>query len=366
MREKIPLNLRIVALLLVWLLLVDWGLNAYLDHKLIKQQEWRINNPDLSSLQAVFDRIAGASGTVVVCLGDSEMYGSSTPPGQTIPAYLSKILHQQYPGRKITVFNLGLKGLKPAEAYFIVRHLARLPVDMLVYNVSSGWFTSTEGVKYLALIQLAGAEQEAARRGIKVPAATREEQLGEWVAQYWDFYRYRQVVSRDMLALRENIESLAERVQKPEQWRAKRRQQERLAMNWREKPELLPKGPKANLSSLNLNKQNLQWQMYLDMLEAWQQTGRPAVFYLTPANWELLEQKYQINYPVLRGDQAKLMAAARAKGIVCLDYTRLVDSRRFTDEIHLQAAGNRLVAEKLAQELANLPAARAGLAGKRE
>lgn len=353
MSEKIPLNLRIAALFLIWLLLVDWGLNAYLDNTIIKQQEWRINNPDLGSLQAVFDRIAGASGTVVVCLGDSEMYGSSTPPGQTIPVYLSKLLHQQYPGQKITVFNIGLKGLKPAEAYFVVHHLARLPVDMLIYNVSSGWFTSTEGVKYQDLIKLAGAEQEAVRRGIKVSPAARDERIGKLVARYWDFYRYRQVVSRDMLALRENIENIAQRVQTPEQWQAKQRQQERLPMNWREKPELVPKGPKQNLASLNLNKQNLQWQMYLAMLETWQQTGRPAVFYLTPANWELLEQKYKINYPALRSDQAKLMDAARARGIVYLDYTRLVDSRWFTDEIHLQAEGNRQVAEKLAREMAN-------------
>lgn len=350
--KSIRLNLRSLALLLVWLLVVDWGLNNYLNQQILERQEWRINNPDLGSLQAVFDRITKASGMVVVCLGDSEMYGSSTPPSQTIPAYLSKQLQQQYPSRKITVFNIGLKGLMPAEAYFVVRSLTRMPVDILIYNVSSGWFTSTEEVKYQALIQLAGGEEEALTRwGIKVTPPTRDEKVSAAVAQYWSFYRYRQVVSRDILALRENIESIAERVQNPEQWQVKQRQQERLALNWRDKPELLPKGPKPTLAYLNLKPQNRQWQMYLAILDTWKQTGRPAVFYLTPANWELLEQKYKINSSALQGDQARLMAVAQKKGVIFRDYTHLVDSSRFTDEIHLQLVGNRQVAENLAKQL---------------
>ncbi|MFZ3170961.1 MAG: hypothetical protein WA118_03130 [Carboxydocellales bacterium] len=140
-------------------------------------------------------------------------------------------------------------------------------------------------------------------------------------------------------------------MQNPEQWQVKQRQQERLALNWRDKPELLLNCPKPTLAYLNLKLQNQQWQMYLAMLDAWQQTGRPAVFYLTPANWELLEQKYQINFPALQGDQAKLKLTAQEKGVVFLDYTHLVDSSRFTDEIHLQPVGNRQVAENLAKEL---------------
>ncbi len=344
-----PFNGRILALLLVWLFLLDWGLNVFLDRQILDQQVWRIDNPDMGSLQAVFDRIEQAPGIVVVALGDSAMYGSSTPPQETIPAYLAKTLRQQYPGQTITMFNLGIKGLKPAEAYFIARRLARLPVDILIYSVNTGWFTSTEGVTFPAVVQLAGAEQEAARRGIKVAPVTWENRLDNGVARYWDFYRYRRVVARQFRDM------------------FKDRGQERLALNWRQKPELLPKGAKADLGPLYLHENNLQWQMYLAMAAEWQQTGRPAVFFLNPANWELVKKKYNLDYAKLRAEQQKVIAKTRERAVPSLDFTHLVDERWFTDEVHLQAPGNRLVAEKLAQALADWPGSRAILtAGGRQ
>lgn len=352
MSERLPLNLRVVAFLLVWLVLVDLGLNFYLDRKILVQQEWRINNADLGSLEAVFDRIAGASGVVVVCIGDSEMYGSSTSVDKTIPSYLGRELRCRHPGKQITVFNVGIKGLKPSEAYFLVRKLATLPVSALIYNVSGGWFTSTEGVKYTDVVTLAGAQSEAARCGVKLPAQTWEDILGQQVARFWSFYRYKQVVSRDLIGLRDKIQGTADRLENPVKWEAAKRREARLPLNWRLKPELLQAtGPKQKLATLNLTPKNRELQLYQRLIDTWQQTGRPAVFYLTPANWDYLAQKYNLNKPDLRADQLKLLKAAADKGITGVDYTHLVNDSLFTDDIHLQAPGNEQVAKALARQL---------------
>lgn len=363
MNRILVFNSRVLLWLILGLLLVDLGLNWYLDRRVLVAQDWRVNNPDLGTLRVVLDRIERASGAVVVCLGDSEMYGSSTPATATIPAYLGKALRQRFPGQEVTVINLGLKGLKPAEAYFLVRQLAQLPVDVLVYNISRGWFGEKGGLRFQDVLLLPGNREAARRLGLKATAPDLEEKLGQRVAELWSFYRYRQVVARDFLRLPELVRGSAERFHSPREWQQKQQQQQGLARPWWEKKQMLLQGGGGKLAPLNLTEKNLEWRLYLELLREWQKTGRPALVYTTPANLELLRQKFQIDSRRWRQEQHQILEAVRQQQLVALDYTQLLDSRYFTDEIHLQVEGNRLVAEKLAQELASLPAARASLAG---
>lgn len=293
----------------------------------------RVSVPDYKNIKSALDRIAKAPGVVVVCLGDSQMYGSSTSPDKTIPAYLAAALHRRYPGRQISVFSLGLKGLNPSEAYFLMRKLAVLKVDILVYNVSRGWFSPGEKVKNPVLVWSTGGEKEAARLGIPLKPLTKEQ--------------------IDASTIRQDPKAVKQRQQ----------EEARLALNWRVKPELLPKGPKYRLGAVGLGENNLQWQLYRASISVWQQTGRPALFFLSPANWELLGLKYNIDFPAVQADQKTIKDAAQLKGIPCPDYTRLVDSKFFADEIHLQQEGHRQVAEKLAAWLTAMPAAKALLTG---
>ncbi|AVX29902.1 hypothetical protein CTH_0293 [Carboxydocella thermautotrophica] len=363
MNKILPFNGKVLILIIIGLFLVDWGLNRYLDWRLLEKQDWRVNNPDLGSIRVVLDRLPRAPGLVVVCLGDSEMYGSSTPADRTIPAYLARSLREKFPGQKITVINLGIKGLKPAEAYFLVRQLKKMPVDILVYNISRGWFAEKGGVRFQDVLRLPGNAEAARNLGIKVAETSREEQLGEKVAAVWSFYRYRQVVARDFLHLSDLVQGTAERSQAPQQWQQKQQQQAGQGRPWQEKKEVLLKGAGGQLASLNLTTANLEWRLYLELLREWENAGRPALVYATPANMELLKQKYKIDVQRWEKEKQQILAAARRHNCRSLDYSQLIESNWFTDEIHLMAEGNRKVAEHLAQELASLPAARASLAG---
>lgn len=281
----------------------------------------RVDQADLNGFKSAFDRIKQAKGTVVVFLGDSQTYGSYVSAKDTIPAYLEQALKKRYPGRVITVINLGIKGLKPADAYFIIRRLASMKVDMLIYNITRGWFYPSNTLTYPVLIKLTGAEKEAARWHIKLPAPSRSGT-------------------------------------KPSSSTNKGQKKKPVILYWRQNPDLIPKGPKTKLAPLALNDKNLQWQLYLAAIQTWRNTGRPALFYLSPANWELLKLKYNIDFSEVNKEYREIADAAITMGIPCQDYTHLVTERLFVDEVHLQKKGHLQVSTKLDDDIANSPANR--------
>jgi lysophospholipase L1-like esterase len=284
----------------------------------------RVDQADINGLKSAFDWIEQAKGTVVVFLGDSQTYGSYVSAKDTIPAYLEQDLKNRYPGRIITVINLGIKGLRPADAYFIIRRLASMKVDMLIYNITRGWFYPQNSLTYPVLIKLTGAEKEAARWHIKIPAPSRGN-------------------SPTRTGTKITSSGNKEQKKKP------------VILYWRDNPDLIPKGPKTELPPLALNDKNLQWQLYLEAIQTWHNTGRPALFYLSPANWELLKLKYTIDLPTVDKEYGEIANAAITMGIPCQDYTHLISERLFVDEVHLQKKGHLQAATKLAADIAKIP-----------
>ena len=322
----------------------DTGTNTDLSTKTgstaaISTKTLRVDRPDLDGLKSAFDRIKQAKGTVVVFLGDSQTYGSYVSAKDTIPAYLEQALTKRYPGRVITVINLGIKGLKPADAYLIIRQLASMKVDMLIYNITRGWFYPSNSLTYPVLIKLTGAEKEAARWNIELPAPSRGGNLPRTVPQ--STYSSGSAASGN-----------TEQKKKP------------VILYWRQNPDLIPKGPKTKLAPLALNEKNLQWQLYLAAIQTWNNTGRPALFYLSPTNWELLNLKYNIDFSQVNKEYREIADAAATQGIPCQDYTHLVTERLFVDEVHLQKKGHLQVSTKLDSDIATLPAARKELTRK--
>lgn len=330
--------------------------------------EYRINYPDVGSLQAAFDRIANTSGVIVVCLGDSQMYGTGVSAAQTVPAYLDRCLRVLYPGQKITVFNLAVSGLKPAEAYFLVHKLAGMRVSLLIYNVNSGWFTYQKAVEYGAVIKATHGEALAARWDIH-PEPASSAAAGKTPAQNTAPKTpatkvSAQKVSAQKAATQKTTTQKAATQNTPATATGAQKKKSTGLENWRTKPELLPAGPRAKLMPIPFTKANLHWQLYLEMLKEWRQTGRPALVYLTPANWELLDLKYQIDHVRLRADQARLLQAARDAGACTVDYAYLIDSSLYADQVHLLPEGNRQLAQKLALDLAAWPPAKRLLSGR--
>jgi len=107
--------------LLIGLLAVDGMLALIISHKFAHPEGQRLPAYDQDTVELWIDQIKKADGYKIVLLGDSVIHGDAVESSfETLSAYVARELRESMPGRDARVFNLGLAGAAPAEAYLLL------------------------------------------------------------------------------------------------------------------------------------------------------------------------------------------------------------------------------------------------------
>lgn len=107
--------------MLIGLLAVDGMLALIISHKFAHPEGQRLPAYDQDTVELWIDQIKKADGYKIILLGDSVIHGDAVESSfETLPAYVARELRESMPGRDARVFNLGLAGAGPAEAYLLL------------------------------------------------------------------------------------------------------------------------------------------------------------------------------------------------------------------------------------------------------
>lgn len=354
---------RVIVLVIIFLVAIDAAVRVALP-LYVQSDAHRLPSDDLQTLRLWKEKIRGSKGVNVVFLGDSFLFGGGVrDENETIPWYVARELAARYPGRKIDVCNLSLAGCTPADSLLILNYIADAAPDLVVYDVNVRWFNDDEQqVARTNLYNLTPGYTVPGTSGV-ASAATRpaalESRLSLLMERCWALYRYRVPLdylllgatpqAKISLALQEgSLKYLLPQAQKDTP------SQLELYRPWYTKTftaDDMKVHVGGRLGDVRLDDDNMQWQCYQEMVALLQRTRIPAVFFLMPRNWTLLQQGDLVAWDGFTESQQTLAETAQRAGITVLDYTQSLPDNVFVDWAHPNAEGNRQMAHLLADDL---------------
>lgn len=322
----------------------------------------RLVNTEVELLRRFEEQVRNIKGYKIVFLGDSQAYGSSVKNGhETVPAYLEQELRRLMPDKGVKVFNFAFKGMGVSENYFILNTLIDEDVDLIVYNLSASWFNRTKNFDHPNIINLSEnlpANEKLAKMGINSNRDYKDkmsDEIGFATGRVWSLYGNRTPIASSILgnSVRENLIELELRVTNPGEALKKEQEQQRLYQPWYTKDwnKILGK-VNYKFGRIELNPYNPQVIFYKMILDSVKRNKVNAVFYNSPQNVAMLEKVYDMDKSEWQKGLAGIENMTKSRYVRHLDYTNLVPDKYFTDAIHMDKYGNRLVAQQLAQVIA--------------
>ncbi len=350
-----------MVVIIVLLLLLDLFIRSYWAGLYQTPGSIRLVNTEVESLIRLERELKEAEGYKIVFLGDSQAYGSSVKnSSETVPAYLEQDLRRQMPDKNIKVFNFSFKGMGISENYFIINALLDKDVDLFVYNLSTSWFNRNETFDHPNVIRLTDnlpEEEKLNRMGIKDERTFKDrlsDKLNLTVSRYWGLYENRAVITTMLLgkSVREKITESQIKLTNPKKALKDEKAKQRLYQPWNTKDWKAILG-KVNykFGQVNLNPYNRQMIFYTMLLQDIQRNKIPAMFYNSPQNIDMLETVYGMDKKEWLKNSAQIKKMTNKGYITHLDYTYLVPGRYFTDAIHMDKNGNKIVAQQLAKDI---------------
>ncbi len=368
--EYIRITPRTLVVILILLLLVDGAVRSYQTGLFREPGRVRLVNEELATLQTLSKEVKSAKGYKILFLGDSAVYGSAVKDSsQTIPAYLEQELNRQWPGRQVKVFNVSFKGFGMSENYFLLNSLADADLDLVVYNVSTGWFSRKKTLEHPNVMRLAEeyfGQAQVNQTGLKTRRSRKEQiadKVNRAVGTVWSLYQNRSSITVRLLGkpLRAKLTEWQLAVTNPAELARRQQEEAELFRPWGEKDWSATLGRLGyKIGWLNLQPDNPQvifYRLILDLLAA---KRLPALFYASPQNLPLLKKYHLFDQPRWAYSMQKLRSLTVRQGVYFADYTNLVADRCFSDTVHLNAEGNQLVARQLAKDIVKHP----GVTGK--
>lgn len=366
MLSKVVAYLRItprsLAVTVLTLVLIDVILRSYWAGLYQSPGQFRLPNSEVESILRLEEEVRSAKGYKIVFLGDSQAYGSSVKnSSDTTPAYLEQELRKMMPGKEIKVFNFAFKGMGFSENYFVLNTLIDEDVDLIVYNLSASWFNRTNKFDHPNVVDLADhlpPNEKLAKMGIEYKKGYKDkfsDELGFATGRIWNLYGTRAAISSSLLgkSVRENLVELELRETNPAEALKKEQEQQRLYQPWFTKDwnKILGK-VNYKFGRLDLASYNPQVVFYKMILESVNRNKESAVFYNSPQNIAMLKKFYDMDKKEWQKGLTGVKKMTNSRYVTHLDYTSLVPDKYFTDAIHMDENGNRLVAQQLAQVIA--------------
>lgn len=376
------MRLRPLGIALLLLVVLDLGLRLLLppDRRVLRDPLHPYgcyHEDELSRLEEARRRGSSKGALDLVLLGDSVLSSVNNAPGEHVEDFLGGELRRRLPsrlrGREVRLWNLGRGGSRPADLYGAFLELEPLlgtgrPPDLLVVMNSNIIFFSRRHA-LPAMLYPCLAERFAAERDLlsllKVPAGPGpvERWLVEQVTRGFYLYQQRrrldewlfggpprQVLLEHFLGLRSRLRS---RLPAPPRAGTGGAAEER-NLPWDQRH--LERAQFAASYDLQppADRRTPNWEPLRRLARALARHPRQAFVFLTPQNHGLIGPLGET--PVYRETAQAIAAAFAGAGVPFRSYDgdALVEDRLFTDLDHLNADGNRRLAELLAADLARL------------
>jgi hypothetical protein len=356
------LNKRVLILVLTGLLMLESVISLVISQRFARPEGQRLPAYDEATLGLWIDQVKKAGGYKVVLIGDSVIHGHAVESSfETLPAYVARELRERLPGREIRVFNLGMAGAAPADVYFLLDALLEgAGVNLVIYNINVSWFAPRENtLEHTSLLKLKDTPPDFDLQSLGIQTAPTATPAENWLYRHvlsrWKLYRYRILLNYWLFGkpLRDKLEEaqtdsrlllpfaedrLPEVVEERSPW-------------WEKEWEGKLDPASGRIGTVSLDDGNRQWIFYRKLLDLIKDKSIPAVFFVTPHNYELLDRYDMVDRRAYAKNLSAIAGAAGASGVPVLDYDSALSGRDFSDIVHPLPEGNRLLARLLVQDL---------------
>lgn len=361
-QEYLRITPRSLFITLLTLVLADLICRSYWTGLYQSPANVRLVNTEVETIRRLEEKVRSVKGYKIVFLGDSQAYGSSVKNGyETVPAYLEQELRRLMPDKDIKIFNFAFKGMGISENYFVLNSLVDEDVDLIIYNLSTSWFNRTPKFDHPNVINLSEklpVNEKLVKMGIQSNRDNKDklsDEIGFATGRVWSLYGTRAAIASSILgkSVRENLLELELRATNPKEALKKEQEQQMLYEPWYSKDwDKILGRLNYKFGRIDLAPYNPQVVFYKMILETINRSKVNALFYNSPQNIAMLEKFYDMDKKEWQRGLTGIKKMTKSQYVTHLDYSHLVPEQNFTDAIHMDKNGNRLVAQQLAQVIA--------------
>ncbi|MCC6157687.1 MAG: SGNH/GDSL hydrolase family protein [Deltaproteobacteria bacterium] len=323
------------------------------------------NNPQ--AMPYLLDQYENHKGLKVACIGSSVMQGYlNSWDDRAFPAMAEKILRKKYGYKNLKTFNFATAGNTFGDHLCVLNRVLKDDPDLIVHAVHFKLFSSfrptpiarTDNAYYLL------GHPELAAYLQRFNISTRD-----WVKIYlsgkvgdaWHTYGYRDLMSLLMFGTKKvpqkeiadafhelfgfvSQEAMLARLNTPEE-----HNQEYL---WKLLPQVLVAKHFEICGNFDFTDNNPSWVSFNDGAKLAALHDQSVMYYMTPINRPFVEEMNFFNWervvPVMK---ERVYQVTRQYDHQILDYTQAVDPAYFSDTDHINMAGHKQVASRLAKDI---------------
>jgi hypothetical protein len=335
------MNLSMVILVIFAFVLIDqFIVPAIATQKVAASSEYRIPMKfTFGHLKVLIDQINEDPNPKIVLTGDSIIQGGGVDSGkESIAHFLQQELKQI--NSAYHVYNVGLQGAAPADVYFMTKALSLTNKDIVVYDLNvSRYGKAQKPITFPRITpQLSSKFYQGGtlHDALQLQTDKLEDHLQLLVTNTWKFYAYREVIKS---VIQEKVfghgEKQPETNVKP--W---------YLTDWKGKIDSRVKRGAIQIAEDDVN------LMFTKMLiqEARNQGANVLVFNI-PLNHEMMAKYQMLDREKYDQNIKKLARHVQEEGAFYHDYQALIPSAYFTDSVHPMREGNRIIANRLYQDL---------------
>ncbi|WP_232695452.1 SGNH/GDSL hydrolase family protein [Brevibacillus daliensis] len=339
MKEKFrpKLNVIIIILVLISFVLIDLlVVPQFVAKRIEADASFRLPvNFGFGELKAFVDVVNKDDDPKIILVGDSVIKGGGVDNGtESLAHYLEDEVDEVAPDYQ--VYNLGLSGGAPGDAFFIVKALDLEPEDIVIFDLNTGHYGNTvvkfmDKTGHLAFKEINGA---SLYDDLQITEDRIEDRLQTLMVNVWDLYAYRDMIKELMFPdpdkpmpqpINYNVWS---------------------ATDWTEKVKGTSKRGAYLISDKDLS---VDFTRY--MIQDVKEQGSNILIFNTPLNQEMMQKYNMIDRFNYDRNIDFLEQVVEKEGGEFVDYEKIVPADDFTDSIHPMAKGNRIIANHLVDDM---------------
>jgi hypothetical protein len=323
------------------------------------------NNPQ--SMPYLLDQLHKHKGEKVVCVGSSVMQGYlNSWDDRAFPSMAEKILREKYGRKNLRVFNLATAGNNFGDHLCVLNRVLEEEPDLVVqaihFKLFSAFKPTSINRKENAYYLLGNPRLTDYLKRFNISAK-------DWIAIYlsgkigdaWHLYGHRDLISLLAFGTKKvpqaeiktafadafgfsTEEAVLARLHTPEE-----HNQEYL---WKLLPQSLVNKHYEILGNFDFSDNNANWVSFVDTAKLGDEHDQKMLWYLTPMNKPFIDEMHFFDWdrvvPVYKERVYQVLRANRHK---LVDYSMSVHSANFSDTDHINMAGHKQVAKRMARDI---------------
>lgn len=322
----------------------------------------------IDALPYLFDQMDKHKGKKIAWIGSSVLQGFlNVEDGRNFTSIVENNLHKTKKYKNAKCFNLAAAGNNFGDHYCILEEALRHNPDLIVVAIhfkSFSQHTSTnvpirrrEMVTYLhddpKFNELMKRWQIGNTEYLKM-------KVDNIIKKLWAFYRYKGLIASMITGTSSTPTNQIQDWYMAEfGYYSEEIQDARLATPddhnvdylWKLLPEKLVLRNYELSSTLDFSDSNINWRTFKDLCELGRKNNANVMFYLTPINRAIVEEKKFFNWSILNEYKHVVAQQVRGNNHMLIDMTNEVDSAYFSDTDHMNMNGHAQVARRFTDEV---------------